>query len=85
MNTQAWIHVPPGYYDPVLWSTFPTPYEDSTGEDSVETATWCFGTTDCAAYQATAVCGRASISDPDINRSNVRTGNGPDNDDVCPG
>jgi len=77
------IHVPPGGFDPFFWSTFSLPNESNQGQDSVESAVWCFGSTACAEYQATAVCGRGSVSDPDINRTR-NTGNGPANNSRCP-
>lgn len=77
------IHVPPGWGHPTSWTTFALPAISNQGQDSIETAVWCFGITDCKEYQATAVCGRGTVRDPDVNAT-VRTGNGPDNNLRCP-
>ena len=83
LSTSGAIHVPPGSFDPFVWSVFPMPSISNQGEDSIETAVWCFGTTACVEYQATAVCGLGSVQDPDVNGSR-RTGNGPANNLRCP-
>lgn len=62
----------------------PMPTVRNVGRDSLETAVACYGSTDCAEYQAVAACGFGSVSDPDVNGSR-RTGNGPSNNTFCPG
>lgn len=85
LSTGGQIHVPPGFpFDPLFFTSFNMPNESNQGQDSVESAVWCFGTTDCVEYRATAVCGLGTITDPDLNRTR-RTGNGPANNTVCPG
>lgn len=65
--------------------TLALPPVTSVGQNSVETSVTCVGSTSCPAYNAAAVCGTGSITDPDVRVSNVRTGNGPLNNAVCPG
>lgn len=87
-STRFWaagaIHVPPNTIGSPFWSTFSMPSISNQGQNSIETAVWCFGTTACVEYQATAVCGSTTVSDQDVNGTR-RTGNGPANNARCPG
>jgi len=83
MRTNGRVDVPPYALGEPFWTTFPMPDESNQGQDSVESAVWCFGTSNCVEHQATAVCGWGNITDPDIYRSR-RTGNGPANNSRCP-
>ena len=55
------------------------PTVSRVGVNSVETSVTCAFDTSCLPYKADTVCGIGSIVDPDVNASNVRTGNGPGN------
>lgn len=78
------IHVPPNTVGSPFWSTFSMPSISNQGQNSIETAVWCFGTQACVEYQATAVCGATTVTDPDVNGTRL-TGNGPANNSRCPG
>lgn len=83
LRTNGSIHLPPYAIGEPFWTTFPMPDVSNQGQDMVETAVWCFGTTACVEYQATASCGWGRISDQDLTRER-RTGNGFDNAERCP-
>jgi hypothetical protein len=68
-------------------TSVPMPTVTRTGVNSVETAVTCVMSTSCLEYRADIVCGRGSISDPDLTLSNIVTGNGPLNNpssSTCP-
>lgn len=78
LSTGGRIDVP----ESLGWDSWPLPNEANTGQDSVESAVWCFGTTSCVEYRARAVCGTGRVTDPDVSGPG-RTGNGPDNTSRC--
>ncbi len=79
MWTSGWIQTPSGPgFDMLL-----LPYEETIGEDSVESARWCFGNFECLEYQADRVCGGGEIDDIDVEGYRT-TGNGPTGW-ACPG
>ncbi len=66
------------------FDSWPMPSISNQGQDSIETAVWCIGTTACIEYESEAVCGWGRVADQDVNGER-RTGNGPLNSRFCPG
>jgi len=79
------IQIPPGPF------TVATPFEtiQARGEQSVETARWCFDLAGrqaedrCAELNAVAACTDGTVNDRVVGFHIHRTGNGPENFSIC--